>query len=153
MRSLIALAVLFVGVALWVSARAQSAHKTNASPQTISRARTAPVTAPPHLEITHGPVVEYVSSHHAVISWVTSAGASTLLKYGTSKSNLALSGRPGLALARKNHRVEISKLKPNTTYYFRVTSAIKKDGTVTSDIGEFKTTGRGDRPVRMPEPQ
>lgn len=155
MRSMIALVVFFIGLALWVNARAQSAHVASASPQATSHAEMAPTpsSALTPLEIIHGPVVEYVSSHHAVISWITNASSSTLLKYGASKSNLTLSGHPGLALARKNHRVEISKLKPNTTYYFRATSALKKEGTVTSNIGEFKTTGRGDRPVRMPQSQ
>lgn len=131
---------------------AQSANKAKTAPQTKPHVQT-PAPSPALLEITSGPVVEYVSSHHAVIGWVTNTGSSTLLHYGVFKNNLTFSGQPGLPLARKVHRVEISKLKPNTTYYFQVTSAIKKTGAVTSEIDSFKTTGRGDRPIRMPEPQ
>jgi phosphodiesterase/alkaline phosphatase D-like protein len=141
MRRLIAIAG--IGLVLWAGARAQPGSKAIAVPQ--PQAQTS------HFRITRGPMLEYISSHHAVVGWTTSASSTSLLRYGTSKTNLTQTQRSGWPIARKNHRVELSKLKPRTTYYFQVTSSEKAGGSVTSDIGSFTTTAKGDRPVRFPD--
>lgn len=141
MRRLIIIAG--IGLALWAGTRVQSGSKAIAAP--LPQAQTL------HLRITRGPIVEYISSHHAVVGWTTSASSTGLLRYGTSKTNLSQTQRTGWPIARKTHRVELSKLKPSTTYYFQVTSSEKGDGSATSGIGSFTTTGKGDHPMRFPD--
>ncbi len=73
------------------------------------------------VRITKGPILEFVSDHSAIIAWSNNVGAGTVLRYGTSDREL-----PQVAETKwggRTHRVHLTNLRPNTTYYFRVESA------------------------------
>ncbi len=94
-----------------------------------------------NLQITSGPKIEHVDSNSVVIAWSTNTNASTLLKYGTDPKALNLTTEtPWGGLT---HRVTVSNLLPNTTYYFQVVSA-QGQGTGTaamSTVSQFTTAG------------
>jgi phosphodiesterase/alkaline phosphatase D-like protein len=98
---------------------------------------------PQNVTITNGPTVEDTQDTSAVIAWSTNVNASTAVKYGTDRNNLDQTAQaPWGGLT---HRVTLSNLKPNTTYYFRVESA-QAQGTGTqalSDISQFQTKAGG----------
>ena len=101
------------------------------------------------IHITEGPKVAYVSAHHAVVQWTTNVTASSVLHYGLTAENLDKSEHArGTA---KSHRIQLSKLKSDTEYHFKVTSNGAGGGSVTSEVGSFKTNNRGERPNRYPE--
>jgi phosphodiesterase/alkaline phosphatase D-like protein len=102
----------------------------------------------PKPKIVEGPKVQYVSSHHAVVSWTTSDSTPTLLRFGTSRDELGSTDR--VKRNRAKHIAELSHLKPNTTYYYRVYTA-GHDGTPISEVGSFTTKSKGAHPVREPE--
>lgn len=95
------------------------------------------------VQITQPPKVENVTGNSAVIAWSTNTSASTLLKYGTEPNKLDQSAQaPWGGLT---HRVTLKNLKPDTTYYYQVTSA-QGSGSGTgaiSSVQQFKTTGSG----------
>ena len=136
---------LIAGVALalavWAGAKAQPKLKRAA----LHRVSSAAVAA---VRITKAPTVEYVSTHHAVISWETDVNSGTMLKYGTSRDRLdaAQHGKNG-----KAHRIELSHLKADTTYYFQAISGVAPGTAAQSEIGIFDTHERGHRPTRYPQ--
>lgn len=101
-------------------------------------------------KIVRGPVIEQVSSTDATIAWATSTGGSSLVKYGTSPTDLNETAQSPY-LKEKDaddnpvHRVHLKGLRPNTTYYYEVVSG-HGQGTGTasqSHVAEFKTKGEG----------
>jgi phosphodiesterase/alkaline phosphatase D-like protein len=100
------------------------------------------------LQITNGPKVEYVGNNTADIAWTTSTGGSSVIHYGTDPNNLNQTAESpwtgsGAAPAGQHatHRVKITNLQPNTTYYFVVESG-QGQGTgtdVKSPVQQFKT--------------
>ncbi|HEY0564548.1 MAG TPA: hypothetical protein VGC88_03135, partial [Terriglobales bacterium] len=102
MKRLIALAG--ISIALWAGVRTTSGHRPG--PTLLSVVQHG---ASEHLRIVDGPKVEYVSAHHAVVSWSTNAAASSTLRLGTSHGELNRVERS--RWSRKQHRIELSKLK------------------------------------------
>jgi hypothetical protein len=101
------------------------------------------------LKITDGPRVEGVGDNWAVIAWTTNAGGSSVVHYGTDRNNLSHTAQAPYADVEKakqqTHRVRITSLKPNTTYYFVADSA-QGEGTGTeakSATAQFTTKGAG----------
>jgi phosphodiesterase/alkaline phosphatase D-like protein len=98
------------------------------------------------LQITNGPVVEYVGNNKAEIAWTTSTGGSSLIHYGTNPNSLSQTAQEPYDRSSGNgqhvtHRVTINNLQPNTTYYFVVDSG-QGQGTGTeakSQVEQFKT--------------
>jgi len=98
------------------------------------------------LQITNGPVVEYVGNNKAEIAWTTSTGGSSVIRYGTDPNNLSQTAQEPYARSNGSgqhvtHRVTINNLQPNTTYYFVVDSG-QGQGTgseVKSQVAQFKT--------------
>jgi phosphodiesterase/alkaline phosphatase D-like protein len=97
------------------------------------------------VKITNGPRVEGTGSNWAVIAWTTNAGSSSAVRYGTDPNNLSQMGESPYAdkegASAQNHRVRLTNLKPNTTYYFVVDSG-QGEGTGTeskSQVQQFKT--------------
>lgn len=92
------------------------------------------------VKIIHGPVVENgAKPTYATIAWSTNVKASTILKYGTSPNNLNQTAEA--RWGGVTHRVELSHLKPGTTYYYRVEST-QAQGTgskVLSSVEHFST--------------
>ncbi len=97
------------------------------------------------LQITNGPRVEGVGNNWAEIAWTTNTGGSSVIRYGTSPNSLSQTAQAPYAdnesTQAQNHRVRLSNLQPNTTYYFVVDSG-QGEGTGTatqSTISQFKT--------------
>ncbi|MCD6247273.1 MAG: fibronectin type III domain-containing protein [Candidatus Diapherotrites archaeon] len=89
---------------------------------------------PEPLEIVSGPSIE-VSSSDAVITWTTSKSSSSFVFYGKTPS-LGLSA--GSNEETLTHKVTLSPLEPNTTYYFKVVSSTETES-VESMVTSFKT--------------
>jgi phosphodiesterase/alkaline phosphatase D-like protein len=73
------------------------------------------------VQIVGGPVVETVSPNSATIAWKTNVQASSLIHYGTLATGLSQTAEAGWGGGV--HRVQLSNLSPNTTYFFQVESS------------------------------
>lgn len=109
------------------------------------------------IQITDGPKIEFVGDKTAVVAWTTDHPSYTMVRYGTDQNNLNLTafgdrrGRMGMGQGPRpeaergrrdprNHRVEITNLQPNTTYYFVAESGHPRGGTMSkSNVTSFKT--------------
>lgn len=104
------------------------------------------------MNITQGPVVELVTDSTATITWSTSGRANSVVRYGDNANSLNQTAQGGWG---DQHRVTITGLQPNTTYYFRVESA-PSEGTGTetqSTVGAFRTVNQGEQARRTPFPR
>jgi Purple acid Phosphatase, N-terminal domain len=90
------------------------------------------------VSVTRGPTIQYVDDISAVISWATNVPANNTLYYGPDRNNLLYTA--GNFKDATEHRIHLSELKPNTTYYFQF------DGAPTQ-IGSFRTVGTGAPPL------
>lgn len=73
------------------------------------------------VDITKGPVVEHTGANDAIIAWSTNKPSSTVVQYGTDRSNLDKTAQaPWGGLT---HRVTLKNLEAGKTYYYRVTSS------------------------------
>lgn len=100
------------------------------------------------VRITNGPKVEGTGGTWAVIAWTTNAASGSVIHFGTDRNNLSQTAQSPYAdkegASAQNHRVRVTNLKPNTTYYFVADSA-HGEGTGTeakSPVAEFKTKAR-----------
>ena len=84
------------------------------------------------VRITEGPEVERTTDTWAIIRWTTTKAGGTSLRYGVvhygtdphALSQTAKSpNRFNLALPLMTFRVQMNRLQPGTTYYYRVESA------------------------------
>jgi phosphodiesterase/alkaline phosphatase D-like protein len=94
---------------------------------------------PQNLQITDGPRVESVTGNSAILAWSTNIGSSAIVHYGTDPKNLSQMAEA--PWSNSTHRVTLSNLQPNTTYYFQVESS-QGQGTGTgtmSAIEQFRT--------------
>jgi phosphodiesterase/alkaline phosphatase D-like protein len=105
-------------------------------------------TKPAALQIINGPRVEATERDSAVIAWTTNTGGSSIVRYGTDKSSLSLTAESPYsdneAMQNQTHRVKLTKLQPNTTYYFIVDSG-QGEGSGTeakSGVSTFKTKAK-----------
>ncbi len=121
--------------------KASSAH-AGGSPGEAGEKREGPV------RITNGPKVEGTGANWAVIAWTTNAASGSVIHYGTDKNSLSQSAQSPYAdkegASAQNHRVRVTNLKPNTTYYF-VADSGHGEGTGTeakSPVEEFKTKSK-----------
>jgi len=87
----------------------------------------------PPVRITHGPVVESVTSSTAIIAWSTNVNSGTTLRYGTSANHLDQGA--GMPWGGFTHRVYLKDLQPGTKYFFQAESG-KAQGTGTSAIAD-----------------
>lgn len=114
------------------------------------------------LTITDGPRVESVTSNSAQIAWTTNAPAGSTLLYGTDQNVLQnratqswpatqvqpSGANPGMAevpWGETTHRIQLTNLQPQTTYYFvvRSTAGQNTGGVTNSNISSFTTRGSG----------
>jgi Purple acid Phosphatase, N-terminal domain len=109
------------------------------------------------LSITHGPVVEQVTDKQAIVAWTTNVPSSAVVHYGTNPNRLtqiteqAWGGQQN-ANQTDTHRVTITGLQPNTTYYVQAESG-QGQGTGTgqrSGIVTIHTTAPGAPPQSYP---
>src|SRR6266404_6757505 len=114
-----------------------------------------------HVEITQGPKLEFAREDLAIIRWTTNnPGGSDehfgVVYYGTDPRKLSLMAKSHIRLNREHpetiFRVRLDGLKPQTTYYYKVTSidsAGQSDG-VESPVNQFTTPAPGVRIVAYP---
>jgi len=96
------------------------------------------------LQITNGPVAEYISDSNCTIGWSTSASGTMSLRYGTDPAKLTHTAETVESKDGRNHHVQLSGLTPNTRYYFRVVDS----GSPISGVGTFQTGAENDPPIR-----
>ena len=113
------------------------------------------------VEITKGPELELATNHLTIIRWtVNNPGGSDvhygIVRYGTDPKDLSQTAKNPIRLNQGHQyttfRVRIEGLKPQTTYYYSVTSEEsngKSDG-VKSAVNKFITPAPGERIVAYP---
>ncbi len=107
------------------------------------------------VEITRGPELESATNYLTIIRWTTNnPGGSDvhygIVHYGTDPKDLSLSAKNPIRLnhghAHTTFRVRLYDLKPQTTYYYTVTSE-ESNGTsdgVKSTVRTFTTPAPGE---------
>jgi phosphodiesterase/alkaline phosphatase D-like protein len=115
------------------------------------------------VEITKGPELELATNHLTIIRWTTNnPGGSDvhygIVHYGTDPKELSQTAKNPIRLNQGHthtiFRVRIDDLKPQTTYYYTVTSE-ESNGTsdgVKSTVNKFITPAPGERIVASPKP-
>ena len=111
-----------------------------------------------HVEITKGPELESAVSYMAIVRWTSANPRGDdehygIVNYGTDPEDLSQTAKGHIRLNR-NHpetifRVRMQDLKPQTTYYYKVSSmgaGGKSDG-VESAVNQFTTPAPGERIV------
>jgi phosphodiesterase/alkaline phosphatase D-like protein len=113
------------------------------------------------VEITQGPALESARDGLAIIRWTTNNPGGTdthfgVVYYGTDPQDLSQMAKSPIQVnrghAETTFRVRVPGLKPQTTYYYKVTSTEsngKNDG-VESPVNQFTTPGPGERFVADP---
>ena len=114
------------------------------------------------VEITKAPELESATNHLTIIRWTTNnPGGSDvhygIVHYGTDPQDLSQTAKNPIRLNQGHpyttFRVRVERLKPRTTYYYRVSSEEsngKTDG-VKSTVKKFTTPGPGERIVAYPK--
>jgi phosphodiesterase/alkaline phosphatase D-like protein len=113
------------------------------------------------VEITQGPALEGAREDFAIIRWATNNPGGTerhfgVVYYGTDPNDLSQMAKSPIQINRAHaettFRVRMPGLKPQTTYYYKVTST-ESNGTsdgVESPVHRFTTPGPGERFVADP---
>jgi hypothetical protein len=108
------------------------------------------------VKLTQGPALEVAHDDLAIIRWTTNNPGGTddhfaVVYYGTDPTDLSQMAKSHIRLNRGHpetvFRVRMVGLKPQTTYYYKVTSTEsngKSDG-VESPVNQFTTPGPGER--------
>jgi len=114
------------------------------------------------VDITKGPALEMARDDMAIIRWTTNNPGGTdvhfaVVQYGTDPEDLNQMAKSQIRLNRGHSetifRVRMPGLKPQTTYYYKVTSTEstgKSDG-VESPVNQFTTPGPGERISAAPQ--
>jgi hypothetical protein len=129
--------------------------------------RVPPAEEPPpakkaaRVAISQGPELELARDDLAIIRWISNNPGGTdahfaVVYYGTDPEDLSQMAKSHIRLNRHHpetiFRVRMDGLKPQTTYYYKVTSMEsngKSDG-VESSVNQFTTPGPGERIVAYP---
>jgi hypothetical protein len=117
-----------------------------------------------HVEITTGPELESANSWFAIVRWTTNNPGGdddhlAIVHYGTDPEELSQTAKNHIRL-NQGHRETIFRarlydLKPETTYYYTVTSMGydgRSDG-VESSVNQFTTPAPGEVINNYPQPK
>jgi hypothetical protein len=117
-----------------------------------------------HVEITKGPELESANSWFAIVRWTTNNPGGdddhlAIVHYGTDPEELSQTAKNHIRL-NQGHRETIFRarlydLKPETTYYYTVTSMGydgRSDG-VESSVNQFTTPAPGEVINNYPQPK
>jgi phosphodiesterase/alkaline phosphatase D-like protein len=117
-----------------------------------------------HVEITKAPELESAVSYMAILRWTTTNPRGDdehygVVHYGTDPEDLSQTARGHIRLNRAHpetmFRVRLVDLKPQTTYYYKVTS-MGEDGEsdgVESPVNHFTTPALGEVINNFPQPK
>jgi Purple acid Phosphatase, N-terminal domain len=117
-----------------------------------------------HVEITKPPELESAVSYMAIVRWTTTNPRGDdehygVVHYGTDPEDLSRTARGHIRLNRAHpetiFRVRLVDLRPQTTYYYKVTS-MGEDGQsdgVESPVSEFTTPALGEIVNNYPQPK
>ena len=117
-----------------------------------------------HVEITKSPELESAVSYMAIVRWTTTNPRGDdehygVVHYGTDPEDLSRTARGHIRLNRAHpetiFRVRLVDLRPQTTYYYKVTS-MGEDGQsdgVESPVSEFTTPALGEIVNNYPQPK
>jgi Purple acid Phosphatase, N-terminal domain len=117
-----------------------------------------------HVEITKGPELESANSWLAIVRWTTNNPGGdddhfAVVHYGTDPKELSQTAKNGIRLNQGHpetiFRARLDRLKPETTYYYTVTS-IGADGQsdgVESPVNKFTTPAPGEVINNYPQPK
>jgi Purple acid Phosphatase, N-terminal domain len=117
-----------------------------------------------HVKIIQGPTLELAHDDLAIVRWTTTNPGGddehfAIAHYGTDPSDLSQTAKSHIRLNRTHpetmFRVRLAGLKPQTTYYYWVTSA-GGNGTsddVKSPVSHFTTPAPGKRIIAYPQPK
>ena len=117
-----------------------------------------------HVEITKAPELEIAHGDLAIVRWTsTNPGGDdehfAVIHYGTDPMDLSQTAKSPIRLNRTHpetiFRVRMQDLKPQTTYYYQVTSTdgVGKSDGVESPVNQFTTPPPGERIVAYPQPK
>ncbi|HET8667113.1 MAG TPA: fibronectin type III domain-containing protein [Terriglobales bacterium] len=77
------------------------------------------------VDIVSGPNVENLTKNSAALTWTTNKKAASRVMYGTDAKNPSQHAyKPG---GSTQHRVELTNLKPGTTYHYEIETRVGKD--------------------------
>ena len=117
-----------------------------------------------HVEITRGPELESAVYYMAIVRWTTTNPRGDdehygVVHYGTDPEDLSQTAKGHIRLNRAHpetiFRVRLVDLKPQTTYYYKVTSedsAGQSDG-VEGPVSKFTTPAPGEVINNYPQPK
>jgi phosphodiesterase/alkaline phosphatase D-like protein len=117
-----------------------------------------------HVEITKGPALEIAHDDLAIIRWTTNNPGGdddhyAVAHYGTDPNDLSQTAKNHIRLNQTHpetiFRVRLQGLKPDTTYYYKVTS-MGYDGVsdgVESSVNHFTTPAPGQVTSAHPPPE
>jgi PhoPQ-activated pathogenicity-related protein len=134
----------------------------SASPIVAQNPPPAPKAA--HVEITKAPELEIALDTLAIIRWTTNNPGGdddhyAVVHYGTDPKELNQTAKNSIRLNRTHpetiFRARLNHLKPETTYYYTVTSmgADGQSDGVESPVNKFTTPAAGERIVNYPQPK
>jgi len=100
-------------------------------------------TANSGVQITNGPGVDNITTNSVVVFWNTSLPSGAVVRYGTDQDKL---NQTAMAPSgQTDHKVTLTNLQPDTTYFFQVTPTEGRSDTASgtkSGIGTFKTKSK-----------
>ena len=117
-----------------------------------------------HVEITKAPELESAHDDTAIVRWTTTNPRGDdehygIVHYGTDPEDLSQTAKGHIRLNRTHpetiFRVRMVDLKPQTTYYYKV-SSMGADGEgdgVESPVSKFITPAPGERITNYPQPK
>jgi len=77
------------------------------------------------VDIVDGPQVQNLTATSATLTWTTNNNAATRVRYGTDRVNPAQ--RAYVPGGSREHSVQLTNLKPNTTYHYQIENRGGKD--------------------------